>query len=178
MMVITDMHPATRLAEKVYIHFLTTVVETHVARHRVGVQPEKTRKKINAGICADTRFVQLMTMSGKGGYSPDPVEFAKRARYTNVTLLDHLLSVGRGSMLFYGMDCHHKNPDMDGERLKTHLALLLALAFMHDVDKIAGISRKENLTPQTVAQIAETYGITDFCKDFGLELKFGNYRGN
>ena len=168
---------AVLLAEKVYSHFLEIVVEGHVSKHRVGVHSEETRKKIEKRRFKDTRFIQLMTMSGKGGYSPDAVEFSKRSNYTNVTLLDHLLSVGRGAMIFYVIDCINKNSEMDPELLKIHLASLLSLGFMHDADKIATISRDEDLTLEVIQEIADDNGITAFCKDFRIELSAEQWLG-
>ena len=123
---------AIPLTEEVYSHFLEVVVEKHVSTHRVGVNSEYNSKKVKKGQFEDIRFIRLMTMSGKGGYSPNASEFSKRSNYTNVTLLDHLLSVGRGAMIFYVIDCMKKNPEMEPERLKTHLALILSLGFMHE----------------------------------------------
>lgn len=177
MTVLAGMSPAIRLVEEVYAEFLEVVVEKHVARYRVGSKPESIRKKVAEGKYADTRFVQLMTVSGKGGYSQDATEFANRARYTNVTLLDHLLSVGRGAMMFYVLECLHKNPEMEKEILKPRLSLLLSLGFMHDADKIAGISRNEDLTPEKVQEIADGYGITAFCKAFDMEVTPGQWLG-
>jgi hypothetical protein len=177
MSVTSDFNIAVHCTEEVYARFLEVVVETKVAGHRVGGLAETTRSKVSTGKYTDTRFIRLMTMSGKGGYSCDPIEFTKRRSYTNVTLLDHLLSVGRGAMIFYLLDCLHKNPSMDKDLLKRHLALLLALGFMHDADKIAGISRKKELTPETVEQIASANGIIDFCKEFDLQLSAVQWLG-
>ena len=177
MTALAGMSPATRWAEEIYSRFIELVIEEHVFQYRIGVKPERIRKKVAEGKYTDTRFVQLMTVSGKGGYSPDKATFARQARYTNVSLLDHLLSVGRGAMLFYGLDCMHQNPEMQPQLLKPRLALLLALGFMHDADKIAGMSRTQNLTADQVLKIADDYGIDDFCKAFDLQLSPAHWLG-
>ncbi|WP_028316953.1 hypothetical protein [Desulfatibacillum aliphaticivorans] len=170
-------HPATDLVAEVYSHFLEAVVEGYVAKERIGGLSEKSRKKVEAGKNADVRFVRLMTLSGKGGYSEDPDENAKRSRYANVTLLDHLLSVGRGAMMFYALECLQQNPGMDQEILKSRLAALAALGFMHDADKIAGLPRSQALTPSLIDDLCTTYGVSAFCRAYGIELSPAQWLG-
>lgn len=170
-------HPATDLVAEVYSRFLEAVVEGHVAKERIGGLSEKSRKRVEAGKNADVRFVRLMTLSGKGGYSEDPDENAKRSRYANVTLLDHLLSVGRGAMMFYALECLRQNPGMDQDILKSRLAALAALGFMHDADKIAGLPRSQALTPSLIDDLCRTYGISAFCSEYGIELTPAQWLG-
>ena len=75
--------------------FLTDCVEAHVSQDRKAGK----RTPLNKGK-VDGSPVRLVTISGKGGYSEDPERRAQWARNDNISLLDHLLSVARGALMF------------------------------------------------------------------------------
>ncbi|MEZ5592726.1 MAG: hypothetical protein R3F53_19305 [Gammaproteobacteria bacterium] len=101
---------ATQAAEVVYREFLEAVVEAHVLKDRADSQTpygralsEKEVKAIKSGN-KDPRPIRLMTLSGKGGWVDDPEKCVRYLRNTNITLLDHLLSVVRGGLMIAALD--------------------------------------------------------------------------
>jgi hypothetical protein len=122
------MAKARKAAEKIYGDFLKQVVIEHVIKKdRVGELPDIKRKKVTENQLADSRTIRLMSISGKGS--------EKYPQYTNVTLLDHLLSVMRGSLLLAAMNWLSKNVDMEESLLNKKLAVIATTAFLHDLDK-------------------------------------------
>lgn len=153
---------ATELAQTVYADFFAAVVEAHVLNEREGDLTDNAGERVAKGTHIDNRVVRLMAISGKGGWDADPAKNARYAKNTNVSLLDHLLSVVRGAMLLYALDCLGRNPDMDEARLKRHLRVIAALAFLHDLDKMLGLPRGDELQTGQVDAALDRYGIAAF----------------
>jgi len=139
------MAQATRLAQTVYAAFFAAVVEARVLEEREGGLSGSGAERLAKRTHIDTRVVRLMAVSGKGGWDADPVKNERYAKNTNVSLLDHLLSVARGAMVLYALDCLGRNPGMDEARLDRHLRVIAALAFLHDLDKMLGLPRGDEL---------------------------------
>lgn len=167
----SDLKPeAINLASEVYRAFMAEVVEAHVIRHRVGREPDqKKQKNLDAHRIVDTRVVRLMSISGKGGYSDDPTLRQRYADSTNITLLDHLLSVVRGALTFAAPDVLGSNADADRDELRGQLRVLAAIAFMHDLDKDLQLQRDDALPLERVAERWAAYGLDRFVgKDHAL----------
>ncbi len=171
------METATNAATEVYSRFLNDVVVENVVKDRekksVG---EKTRKKIQAGTFADPRVLRLMSFSGKGGYSADPEKQKIYARFYNVTLLDHLLSVTRGALTLAALDWMNQNPDMDTLLLKQRLSVIAAIAFMHDADKDLQLPRNASLEIEAVEERISLYGIRKFLDNVEVSLSGSQFR--
>lgn len=172
---------ATQAVKTVYREFLETVVEPYVMQDRVDQQfsyiwllPEKKVKAIAASKERNPRPVRLMTLSGKGGWSTDP---EKRLRYlhnTNISLLDHLLSVVRGALMLAALDWLARNPEMDESLLYRKLRVIAVLGFMHDIDKDLNLgSRIQSVDAVNDAQVAERmqrYGLDRYLVQADIEL--------
>ena len=96
---------ALAIGQAVCEAFLATVVRDHVfgeAELSRGSGPldETRRQQVNTGQRVDQRTPELVRLSGKGGWSQDPERRAAFAPFANVSLLDHLLSVVRGALVF------------------------------------------------------------------------------
>ena len=89
---------AHRTAVEVYGAFLEECVLAHVADDRRGQPPKVSASRI------DGRPVRLVAISGKGGWSDDPILAERWAKNDNISLLDHLLSVARGALMFWLAD--------------------------------------------------------------------------
>ncbi|HAI68353.1 MAG TPA: hypothetical protein DCM38_02825 [Gammaproteobacteria bacterium] len=152
------MEKARKTAEKIYGDFLNQVVIEQVIKHdRIGLLPDKKREKLNNGDLADVRTVRLMSISGKGS--------DQYPQYTNITLLDHLLSVTRGSLLLAAMNWLSKNADMAENLLTQKLAVIAATAFLHDLDKdLEQARRLIDLKPADVDERVKRYAIDAFLE--------------
>lgn len=156
-------HEAINLASEIYRAFMTEVVEAHVILHRVGRKPDqKKQKDLDSKRIVDIRVVHLMSISGKGGYSEDPKLRERYAESTNITLLDHLLSVVRGALTFAALDVLGSNADTDRDGLCSQLRVLAAIAFMHDLDKDLQLQRDGALPLEQVAERWTAYGLDRF----------------
>lgn len=154
---------AIDLAAEVYQAFMTEVVEGYVIRDRAGRAPDqKKQKDLDAERIVDARVVRLMSISGKGGYHPDPIMNARYAESANITLLDHLLSVVRGAISFAALDSLESHPEMGRDLLRRELRALAAAAFMHDLDKDLGFQRDAALELEAVAERWMRYGLDRF----------------
>jgi hypothetical protein len=159
----TQIAQAMALAAEVYQAFLAEVVEVGVLRHRTGpALDQKKQRELDAGRSIDGRPVHLMAVSGKGGWHPDPVQRERRADSSNVTLLDHLLSVVRGAVTFAALDVLTTNPEADRDLLAAELRVLAAIAFMHDLDKDLELTRDTALPLESVAERWTAYGLDRF----------------
>ena len=166
------MSKATDAASKVYQSFLTEVIEKHLMekdRERISLS-EKAQKQISKGTHIDPRVLRLMTISGKGGYSPDPEKRKLYSHYFNITLLDHLLSVTRGALVLAALDWLARNPEMDVTILERRLVVIAVIGFMHDADKDLQLPRNESISLKGITERMERYGIPDFLDKFGLAL--------
>ncbi len=156
-------HAAVTLAAKVYADFMTEVVDARVIEDRAGpLLDDKKRKGTDAGKLVDTRILRLQTLSGKGGYHADPERRASYAQSTNVTLLDHLLSVVCGALTFAALDVLTTNPQADSATLAGNLRRLAAIAFLHDLDKELGLARNDILPIDSLAERWTRYGLDRF----------------
>lgn len=158
---------ASKLASEIYSAFLEEVVAKGVLNDRVINDPldkysEEIHKRIAKGIRIDGQVLRLMAISGKGGWSANPKQREKYALSTNVTLLDHLLSVVRGALLFYALDKLSQNPEMDLAVLRRRMRVLAAIAFLHDIDKALSLERNATLPLSEITVAMERYGINAF----------------
>ena len=156
------MKKATQVAMDIYSDFMQRVIEERVLQERVGSLPEKNRNQVAKGSHIDPRIVRLMSISGKGGFSTDPEKWKKYALSTNETYLDHLLSVVRGSLLLCALDKLSQNPDMDIARLEKYLRVVVAIAFLHDLDKLLGLERNTPLPLNEIEGAVQRYALALF----------------
>jgi hypothetical protein len=166
---------ATHLAGEVYDALLQDVVEAHVLNEREGVLSERAREGITRGTHIDPRAVRLMTLSGKGGWHPDPGRRAKYAASINVTLLDHLLSVARGALVLYALDALGRNPEMEEALLKRRLRVIAVLAFLHDLDKLLSLARNTALPLDEIDAALARYGLSAFLSADALSADQWRY---
>lgn len=163
--------PVLDLAETVFIDFTNRVVEDKILRERAGVLSEKAKGEIRKKKRIDARRPLLLTMSGKGGWDPDPVKRKKFEKATNISLLDHLLSVSRGAMLFILDSWYRGKEQPDLEICKRNIALALCLGIVHDSDKILKLDRSSEVSESQVQDICERYGINSFLLTQGCALE-------
>ncbi|MGH6815419.1 MAG: hypothetical protein ACREC6_06935, partial [Hyphomicrobiaceae bacterium] len=157
--------------QDVYRAFLRTVVRDHVFHDKernfgrwgrpLG---DKEREEIGKGRKIDGRIPYLARTSGKGGWHEDPETAERYARHTNVSLLDHLASVVRGTMTLAWIDL--SNAGVPETEIATRLPKIAAAAFLHDLDKILGLKRSDRLAAAQVAEGMARYGIDDFLGEF------------
>jgi len=162
------MAKARKIAEQTYRNFLQHVVIEHVIKKdRIGQLPDKKKDKVAKEELADFRTIRLMSISGKGGFHPQ----GQYDKYTNVTLLDHLLSVTRGSLLLATMNWLSQNANMEENLLNKKLAVIAATAFLHDLDKDLEEARSVvDLKPSDMAERVKRYGIESFLENAGVNL--------
>ena len=103
------MRTAPAICQEICVEFLASVVLDHVFSESElfrgsGPLDGTRRQQVEAGQRIDQRLPLLLRISGKGGWSPDGDRRATFAAFTNVTLLDHLLSVTRGALDFGAID--------------------------------------------------------------------------
>ncbi len=153
---------ATQVAAEIYGAFLEAVVKQGVMADREGPDDEKAYERIAKGTHIDGRVLRLMAISGKGGWSKNPERAKSYAMSTNVTLLDHLLSVVRGAVLLYALDKLGQNPDMDLALLRHRLRVIAAIAFLHDIDKALHLERNSSLPLPALEKAMVQYGLTEF----------------
>jgi len=171
------MERATVAAGKVYIRFLSEVLEKHVTKDREGgALDDKSQRKIDKGTHIDRRVVRLMSISGKGGVAANPEKQKIYDKYYNVSLLDHLLSVTRGSLLLSALDWMGQNPDMDSSVLNRRLTVMAVIGFMHDSDKDLELPRNAPLEIENMEERMERYGIADFLKGAEVSLSASQIR--
>jgi hypothetical protein len=117
-----------------------------------------------------------MAVSGKGGWSEDQKDREKYAKSTNVTLLDHLLSMARGALMLAALDWLGRNPEMNSEVLKHRLRVIAVLAFLHDLDKIIGLERDTALPLTAVEEALQQYGLAAFLAGGAIILSADQIR--
>lgn len=155
-----------RFIEHVLIGGVFSDAEREIASGPMG---ETTLKGISAGTKQDIRPAFMSIVSGKGGWSADEQERAKYARFTNVSLVDHLTSVVRGATMFGAIDMVAAGvPETE---IPRRLAVVAAVAFCHDLDKALFIPRSQDITPDDVAKFAERYAIPGFLSEYGLRFE-------
>jgi hypothetical protein len=130
---------------------------------------EIRRQEIERGRAIDTRVPYLARVSGKGGWSDDPARRARYAVFANVSLLDHLMSVVRGGLMFAALDLG-ENRSLPPQELRPRLAVIAVVAFLHDADKMLGRTRKQGVGPADMAWLADRYGLDAFLASYGVSL--------
>ena len=156
---------AYRTAVEVYGAFLDECIIAHVGADREGQSARASAGKI------DGRPVRLVTISGKGGWSQNPNEAERWAKNDNVSLLDHLLSVTRGALMFWLADAPAAwSSGADLKEIERLAHALVGIAFLHDVDKDLGLRRGEKITVAAVAERMARYGIAEFLLNHGLRI--------
>ena len=160
------------IAPKFYETFLRTVVRraafgTDERQRSAGPLPDKTAKMIAEKKRIDHRTPWLMTVSGKGGFVPGSA-FADRERFRNISLLDHLVSVARGAAVFAELDL--RAAGIEDVKIRPRIALLIAVGFLHDADKILKLSRTDDMTPANIEGLMARYRITEYLEASGVRL--------
>ena len=159
----TWMQTATECAGNIYQDFLEQVVNQGVLNERIGALSDEQARKIQKTTHIDARVLRLMAVSGKGGWDPSsPERSAIFAQSTNVTLLDHLLSVIRGAMLLAALDWLGRHPDMETSILQRRLRVIAVIAFLHDLDKLLELPRNTVLPLDEISSAMERYQLTAF----------------
>ena len=153
---------AVKVAGRVYEAFMSEVVEGPVLNDRMGQIGEQQRRRTEAGKAIDHRWVRLMTISGKGGWHPDPDTRQRYAAATNMTALDHFLSVVRGALMFAAWESAADSPDLDLNALEARLRAVAAIAFVHDLNKDLGLARGQQLDLVAVQQRWRYYQLDRF----------------
>ena len=172
----TNMQRASQLAGDVYNRLMQEVVEAHALHERVGhALADKQKQEIKSGKAIDTRVIQLMSISGKGGWDEDPLKRERYLKNQNVTLLDHILSVVRGAVVLYALDtvASLQEEAIDEEFAKDLTATLTvaaAIAFLHDLDKMLQLPRDAELTLAQVESALQRYGIHAYLQQAGINL--------
>ena len=160
-------------SRSVYGNFLTDVVREGVfsdeQRTRGAGRPlgDKAKHAIDKGDRIDVRMPFLATLSGKGGWIRGP-EFDRRKLFKNVTLIDHLVSVVRGALVFGEIDL--RAAGVPESELPARLARIAAVAFLHDADKMLQRDRQMEIRPADVEGLMRDYGIVRFLERFGQSL--------
>ena len=156
---------AHQKARDVYGAFLDECVAAYVTKDRVG-QPQKvSASKI------DGRPVRLVTISGKGGWSKDPILADRWAKSDNISLLDHLLSVARGALMFYLADAPRPwSSEADLAEMERMAHAVECIAFLHDIDKDLELARGKEITVADVAERMGRYGIDEFLLKRGIHI--------
>ena len=156
---------AQQAAVEVYGAFVDECLAPHVGADRLGEPATPSVTKI------DGRPVRLVTLSGKGGWSKDPEVAARWAASDNVSLLDHLLSVARGALMFWLVDAPRSwSTDADLAEIERLAHGLVCIAFLHDVDKDLELPRGAPLTVDAVAERMRRYGIDDFLRNHRVHI--------
>ncbi|MCF8142439.1 MAG: hypothetical protein K9N21_00825 [Deltaproteobacteria bacterium] len=154
---------ASQIAASVYRRFLAEVVERHVINDRLGGPlGEETRKKVENKFMIDPRIPRLMSISGKGGIAPTQEKQDIYSKFSNVSMLDHLLSVARGAITLAALDWMCQNPEMDPSVLEQRLCVLAVIGFCHDLDKDLQLKRNAPLETDMVSERMARYGIHAF----------------
>ncbi|EIJ32869.1 hypothetical protein [Thiothrix nivea] len=162
---------ANQLAAQVFRDFMAQVVEQHVLNERVFPVKEIDKKPLAEGKIINLDTIKLMSLSGKGGYSADPEKFARYRKNSNITLLDHMLSVTRGALVLAVLSWLQANPEMDEAVVIERLKVLAVTAFLHDLDKMLQLPRNEALTLEHVELAMQRYGIVEFLGDIQLSAE-------
>ena len=137
---------------------------------RVGQDRDGQAGSLSAGRI-DGRPVRLVTISGKGGWSKEPALAQHWSKNDNISLLDHLLSVARGALMFWMAAAPRPwSTDADLAEIKRLAHGLVCIAFLHDIDKDLQLSRGAQVTATAVAERMRRYGIDEFLVTHGLRI--------
>ena len=156
---------AHRTAVEVYGTFLDECVVARVSKDRDGPDGKKSDTKI------DGRPVRLVTISGKGGWSPDPVLAERWERNDNISLLDHLLSVARGALMFWLADAPRSwSSETDLAEIERLAYAVVCIAFLHDIDKDLDLPRGAEINVADVEERMRRYGIDEFLANRRIRI--------
>ena len=156
---------AHRVSVEVYGAFMEECVVARVGEDRVGEPGKAAAGRI------DGRPVRLVTISGKGGWSSDPDMAERWSASDNISLLDHLLSVARGTLMFYLADAPRAwSSDSELREIERLACGAACIAFLHDIDKDLGLGRGEKIPVEAVAERMNRYGIDAFLANHGLRI--------
>jgi hypothetical protein len=162
-------------AKSVYQKFLERVVKQGVfspseRRRGSGALSTRKQKEIEEGKSADGRIAHLALISGKGGWHPAPEKRQRYSEFTNVTLIDHLTSVVRGAVVFAALDLSGSGVVQDTPTLRRRLTVVAVVGLLHDMDKILGLSRTDEIVLEQVDEILDRYRLRDFLKQEKIDL--------
>ena len=144
-------------AVEVYGAFLDECVVARVSKDRDGPDGKKSDTKI------DGRPVRLVTISGKGGWSSDPAKAERWERNDNISLLDHLLSVARGALMFWLADAPRSwSSETELAEIERLAYAVVCISFLHDIDKDLDLPRGEEIDVADVEERMRRYGIDEF----------------
>ena len=156
---------AHRTAVEVYGSFLHECVIPKVGADRVGSRKKPGRSQI------DGRPVRLVTISGKGGWSSDAALAESWAGNANISLLDHLLSVARGALMFWAADAPRPwSGKTELAEIERFAHALVCIAFLHDIDKDLELPRGARIEVEAVRERMERYGINEFLARRGIHI--------
>ena len=140
-------------------------VAARVGQDRLGEPAKPTTGKI------DGRPVRLVTISGKGGWSEDPATAERWSASDNISLLDHLLSVARGALMFCLADAPRRwSSEANLAEIERLAHAAACIAFLHDIDKDLGLERGAEIAVDAVAERMNRYGIDAFLMNHGLRI--------
>lgn len=165
-MILREEHGAT--LRSAVVRFQELCVQKGVLTDRGPPLGEKAGLALAAGKLVDPRAPRLATISGKGGWHKDPATAARRARFRNVSLLDHALSVGRGGAVIVTVFVAGADPDIGAAIIDRNARLALALGLLHDLDKDLGLNRDTELLPEQVAERVSRYCIDALMREVGV----------
>ncbi len=156
---------AHRTAVEVYGAFLDECVVARVSKDRDGPEGKTSDTKI------DGRPVRLVTKSGKGGWSSDPAEAERWERNDNISLLDHLLSVARGALMFWLADAPRSwSSEAELAEIERLAYAVVCIAFLHDIDKDLGLPRGAEINVADVEERMRRYGIDEFLANQRIRI--------
>lgn len=156
---------AHQTAVDVYGTFLDECIIARVSQDRAGQAGTLSAGKI------DGRPVRLVTISGKGGWSKETALAQRWSKNDNISLLDHLLSVTRGALMFWMASAPRPwSTDADLVEIKRLAHALVCIAFLHDIDKDLQLARGAQITVSAVAERMSRYGIDEFLLMHGLRV--------
>ena len=156
---------AHRTAVEVYGAFLDECVVARVSKDRAGPDGKKSDTKI------DGRPVRLVTISGKGGWSSDPALAERWERNDNISLLDHLLSVTRGALMFWLADAPRSwSSETELAEIERLAYAVVCISFLHDIDKDLDLPRGEEIDVADVEERMRRYGIDEFLANRRIRI--------
>ena len=156
---------AHHTAVEVYGAFVDECVTAHIGKDRLGTPAKASPGKI------DGRPVRLVTISGKGGWSDDPALAQRWTENDNISLLDHLLSVARGALMFWLADKPRSwSSESELAQIEKLSYAVVCIGFLHDIDKDLGLPRGEKIGEDAVSERMRRYGIGEFLAKRGLNI--------
>jgi len=143
-----------------------------------GLSPEK-QSKIKKEMIVDVRIPALMARSGKGGWTSDAKLAANWAQSANVTLLEHLLSVARGAMVFRGYQWIKSvearqfvsNESLFESSLREEMATAFIVGFLHDANKALQKRSLDDVSESELKELMDRWAIGAFWTDLVPNIK-------